>query len=755
MINVRWTLLLSLTLALFSLASQATIYSSPMLNEANGLIDISPNQAKNLATEYLAERKLAEKAEKSSSVMARDESDSLIRTPGSSIDALKILAKAEFQLHNMDAALAALKLAEQLTQHYQLPYLAIDVQILKTRLIWFNNNDASTARQALRAISIQYDAIKNADQVAKGLDYKITLLKAEIASKANDIELANKLFADLKPYIDSISSPKTVIEYQIVIGQHFLTHGFYNRALSELLVAYWGAIENNSSALLAKTNTLLAQLFFERKVLDKALEHLSQAADFYDGYNKSPALADVLQRMGDVYYQQGKYNLALVHYFNVIDHETSRNDLEKVIEVRISLAATYLSLYNYPLTDQYLTRAEDLLELKDYPRLKAQAYLLHSGLAFHQKQADVVISNAQHALSVAKTMQDEEIEEHAYRLLALGYEQNGQYAQALENIKRSNALSQIRQEKLNQISEDAFRQQKEFVEQTLHLVGQEKALLKTQEEYNKFKKIAFILFIISIILFLLLLRRGYLIQLQNEEIDELNSTLFTHSRSRLRNLRMLNAKLPSAMQKSSRHFEPWYIGELIHEPLSDRLRFVMIDIPFLRNMYLEHGYSAGLELEHQFGHFLKSKIKEPNRIYHFSDSNLLYIEPNADRNTPPEIAFDRIQQWIDEFQPERRLNRTIRMGIADYPFLPRAYMAINDKELLDILLMATNTARQLSMREGASHWVYLKAIDNAPAASFASNNIRKSCKHAINQGLIKVHSSYKNEESIKKLLKDG
>ena len=149
--------------------------------------------------------------------MARDESDSRIRTPGSSVDALKILAKAEFQLHNMDAALAALKLAEELTQHYQLPYLATDVQILKTRLIWFNNNDASTARQALRAISIQYDAIKNADPVAKGLDYKITLLKAEIASKANDIELANKLFADLKPYIDSISSPKTVIEYQIVI----------------------------------------------------------------------------------------------------------------------------------------------------------------------------------------------------------------------------------------------------------------------------------------------------------------------------------------------------------------------------------------------------------------------------------------------------------------------------------------------------------------------------------------------------------
>jgi hypothetical protein len=142
-------------------------------------------------------------------------------------------------------------------------------------------------------------------------------------------------------------------------------------------------------------------------------------------------------------------------------------------------------------------------------------------------------------------------------------------------------------------------------------------------------------------------------------------------------------------------------------------------------------------------------------LYHFSDANLLYIEPCPDRERPPEDLFNKVQAWIQEFQPERRLNRIIRMGIADYPFLPRAYTAINDKELLDILLMAASVARDLSIKENSSHWVYLRAIDNAPAASFASNNIRKSCKHAINQGLIKVHSSYKNEENIKKLLKDG
>ena len=753
--NVRWTFLLSLLVALFPLATQATIYTSPTLNEANGLIDISPNQAKSLATQYLNQRKLADKTEKNPSTISRDETDSRIRTPGSTVDALQILAQAEFNLRNFNAAIQTLNQAELLTRQYQLSYLELDVEILKTRLIWQNSGDASAAREALRSITAKYDSIKNADQLAKGIDYKITLLRAEIASKAYDIELANKLFADLKPYVDTLQSPKPIIEYHLVVGGHYLDHGFYNLALSELLISYWSAIESNSSALLAKTNTRLAQLFFERKVLDKAITYLSQAADFYDNYKDSPVLADVLQRMGDIYYQQGKYNLALVHYFNVIDHENSRNDMEKIIEVRISLAATYLNLYNFTLTEQYLSRAEQLLTISDVPRLKAHTLLLHAGLAFHQNQASLVLSNAQQALEIGNKIKDADIQEKAYQLLSLGYEQNGQYTKALENIKRGNTLSKIRQEKLNQISEEAFRQQKEFIEQTLHLVGQEKALLQTQEEYRKFQKIAFVLFMLSVVLFLFLLRRGYIIQRQDEEIDELNSNLFTHSRSRLRNLRMLNAKLPSSLQKSSRNFEQWHIGELIHEPLNDRLRFVMVDVPFLRNMYLQHGYSVGLELEHQFGEFLKSKVADPTRIYHFCDANLLYIEPNIDRNTPPENAFKQLQGWINEFQPERRLNRIIRMGIADYPFLPRAYTAINDKELLDILLMATSVARELSMKEGVSQWVYLKAIDNAPAASFASSNIRKSCKHAINQGLIKVHSSYKNEESIKKLLKDG
>ncbi len=80
---------------------------------------------------------------------------------------------------------------------------------------------------------------------------------------------------------------------------------------------------------------------------------------------------------------------------------------------------------------------------------------------------------------------------------------------------------------------------------------------------------------------------------------------------------MLNAKLPSSLENSNRNYDQWQLGELIRQPLHDRLRFVLIDNPFMRNMYLQNGYTSGLELERAFGKFLKTKIKEPDRLYHF------------------------------------------------------------------------------------------------------------------------------------------
>lgn len=210
----------------------------------------------------------------------------------------------------------------------------------------------------------------------------------------------------------------------------------------------------------------------------------------------------------------------------------------------------------------------------------------------------------------------------------------------------------------------------------------------------------------------------------------------------------MNVKLPSSLEQSSANFEQWKTGELIHEPLHDKLRFIMIELPFLRTTYLKKGYHAGLKLEGKFGQYIKTKIAESAKLYHFSDGMFLYVEPNINPDKTAAQLFEQILNWVNDFQPNKKLDRTIRAGIADYPFLPRAYTAINDKELIDILLVASNLARLQNHQFGGNQWVCLRAIDNAPAASFAHEDIRAACLSAIENGLIKIVSSEKIEDNI-------
>ncbi len=736
----------------------ATILSSALLNEAQQLAEIEPSQAKQAAKNYLLQRELTERQENGSpSAMSREETDRSIRTPSSTIEAHKIIAQADYAMGNIRSAINNLDEAKRLAKEYQLPYMNLDVQLMRNQMIWMYDKNYAAAEEKLDQIEKQIEEANPVLQRTDSVRYRLVMQRALLAANSGNSVNAERLYAKAKIMLEDNRSDLTLIDYHTAVGEFYLNNKKYNLALSELLYGYWQSIENDSGARLAKVNRLLARLFQERRVYDKAIEYLSQAADFYDSYPSSPILADVLEQMGDIYFYQGKFNLALVHYFNVLDHDSTSKNINRIIKIRLSLAATYLQLYNYALAEQYLDRARDLLEYADLPQLEAKAALLQSGLAYHQNDSKDVIVNAKKALDLIEKAPDETgfIKQQSYRLLGLGYEQAGEYQLSLQAYKKYTSLVRLEQKQLNQISEDAFRQQKEFAEQSIHYVGQAEKLIQVSMEHRKFQKISFALFIIVLVMFLFIMRRGVIMQRQTTEIKKLRDDLFTHSRSRLRNLRMLNAKLSRSLKKSSDTFEQWQMGELIHEPLNDRLRFVMIDLPFLRSMYVQHGYKAGLELERAFGEFLAERIQKPTRLYHFSDANLLYIEPNADRDASAEETFNKFQTWVDEFATKHDVNRIIRMGISDYPFLPRAYTAINDEELLDLLLLATHIAREVSLKDRHSHWVFLKAIDNAPAASFATGDIRTACQHAINQGLIKIHSSYKNEDDIKKILKNG
>ena len=754
----RWPLQINLnlitrvlSLVLFCMttfSTKAESSASPILNEAEKLIEISPSRSKQIALNYLSTRKLISDSQEISA--SRENAEKTIRTPITTINALQILAKSKMLMKNALGVLENIDEAISIAEKHNLDNVLIESQILKADILWQLSGDVRKVSPIISNIDQKLKKVKVINASQNSLTYLFLMLQGKIASQSGNIESADEFFSQASQYADKSDNPETVIKHQIALGEHDLRHQRLNRALYDLLAAYWTAIESDNPVLLAKANHLLATTFFRRQALDRAIDHLLRAADFYDNYSESTILPRVLKQMADIYYLQGKYNLALVHYFNVLDTERNSSNIEDIIELRLSLAKTYLQLYNYPLAEQYLSRASSLLSDTDLILYQAKALLLGANLDFRQGHYASAVTKAFSALETGRQYKDYDVQLRAHSLLSSSHEKLNEYKLAYKHGKHYNTLITNRKNELLAISEDDFIQQKKFIENSLHYQDQQDKLSRIKKELRNYQNILMLLFALSTLILLYALRKGTLYRKLRKELAALYEDHYTHPRSGLRNLRLLNLKLPSSLERSSANYEQWQTGELINEPLHDRLRFIMIDLPFLRNMYLNGGYHAGLELESEFGTFIKSKIEKPARLYHFSDALFLYVEPNTDPDKAPEDLFNKVTGWIDEFNTDKEIDRCIRAGIADYPFLPRAYTAINDKELIDILLMASNIARTITLEEGGSQWAYLKAIKNAPAASFAGSDMRSACNEAIEKGLIKILTSRKNGDDIKK-----
>ncbi|MDX1304020.1 GGDEF domain-containing protein [Photobacterium sp.] len=741
----RW-LISIIVILIGSFSAHAKIYTTPILTDASELLQTSPEQALEAANRYLSQRRLSEPKE-SSRVHVNDETDHTVRTPLNTINALQIKAQAYSLLNQTEKAISTIESAEALATSHGLTYTIFETRLLHAKIYWDNLKNSAIALSILDQVDkdiSQSQPLKLTTQI-KVLQYQSAMQRAVIESALDNNDRAEKLFAEAKLFLTDLDDQEEQITYQLTIGHHHLQQKHYDLALDRLLSGYWLAVESENKAKIALANYELAMLFEQRNVFDKALEHATLAGEFFEHYQHTQPLAKTLALIASIYEQQSRYNLALVHYFNALDQENQLRHNIRSARLRLSIARVYLHLYNYPKAEQYLQQARQLAQQASNETIQAEVQILQGKLELAEGRLEKAISTLQAGLISASRTGLRELQLQGESILSETFEKQHDYYNALLSQRRYEQLFASQQESQLKSHVDVFKQQQRMLERSLQLEEMERQQFQNEKSIYKQKKVSLFLLCVITLLTIFLIRWHQTVKQLKKRLSILRTEFYTHPRSGLRNLRMLNARLPNSLQQSSANFEQWHLGEIINEPLSDRLRFALFEVPFLKHLHLQYGYQHGLEVERQFGDYLKEQICKPARLYHFSDAMFLYIEPNSRLNTEPKQLADSIQQLVDNFMIERQLDSRVRIGMAEYPFLPRAYTAINDQELIDILLMAANAARLNSKTEQGSQWVHLSAIDAAPAASFASDNIRKACIQGIANGLVKVQSSSAKE----------
>ncbi|CZF78039.1 tetratricopeptide repeat protein [Grimontia marina] len=733
--------LLSCTL-LFSAYADARLYSTPILAEAEALLPSAPEKALEVTKRYLLQRRLAVSTNRPHS---SNESDRSIRTPLNTVHAYLITAKAHSALGNHDAAWEALDKAKSMAEENAMKHAKLEIMLTQANILFYLDGKPDDAAAMLDILlSNIAETTGRRPTSTDRLDFEAKMLNAIITTE-NETEAENLAqFAEVEKALGRQPDIEQKVRYQIAIGNYYLGIKSYELALSDLLSAYWLASENDLSAQIASASLSLTKLYKQQGAMDKALQHANQAAEFYEQYDLSRGLSETQTLLANIYSQQGRYNFALVHYFNVLDIENMLSRATNIANINVSIASTYLKLLRYAQADEYVNRAISVARNHDLTQPLAQALLLKGELAMLENEPDIAIDALKQAMQNAESLKNRGLMLECLARLSQAYEQKGDFKQALQIQRRFDLLNK-RNESQKQVQEaESFKHRQRVIERQLQLEDMQRKQAEDEEIIVEQKKINLFLIDSLAVILLILVLRHRVARLRQHQLEDLQKELYAHPRSGLRNLRMLNDRLSNSLAKSSAHFEQWYLGEMIHEPLSDKLSFAMFEVPFLKVVYLQHGYHQGLELERKLGDYLQTHIEKPARLYHFSDAMFIYIEPNAETLNEPEKLAGKIQSLIDNFVQESRLKDVddrLRIGMADYPFLPRAFTSINDKELIDILLMATSAARQASKLEHTSHWVHLSAIDSTPAACFANNNIRHACLDGINTGLIKVKTS--------------
>lgn len=720
-------------------------HAMSLLSQAEALIFAAPEKSLEITKTYLIKKHMSKKnistTEKSTFKFSR-------QVAYSTVNAYLINAQAYTSLGNEKAAWKYLDKAKALALTYKLRGSHLKLLFTEAILITYLNKDPVKASVLIKEIFAQIPSnTLDRSQHMKKIAFESRLLYSIVISQIEDETTVINEFEITRKEIEKSDNLNYKIYYLIAYGNYFLQIQSYERALAQLLSAYWLASENDIPLQIAYANLSLTKLYKHQEVLDKALQHANQAAEYYERYDLLRGLSYTQFLLGNIYGIQGRYNFALVHYFNALEIINTYSSAIEKAKINNAIAKIYLKMKRYKMAEKYSNTTIEITELNNILDIKTDTYLLKGELALLRGHTNRAISLLTQARQWAQENNHPQYLIKSFSLLSLAHEKKGDFKKAVHFERQTHQLviEETKRDKIQKVK--TFKFQHQDIEKQL----QNQYIIKKQGDDSKIiieqKKInLFLIGSLCISIFVLLLRHRTA-NARNKELINLQKELNTHPRSGLRNLRILNDSLSTSQAKIHAHFEQSSLEEMIHMPLKDKLNFAMFEVPFLKVLYLQHSYREGLKLERQLGRYLKLHIKKPARLYHFSDAIFVYTQPSEIIENSPEELANMIHSLLLDFIKNIGLDHVhhgLCIGMANYPFLPRAFASINNKKLIDILLMATNAAREASKSENSNQWVHLSAIDSTPAACFANLPVRQACIDSINSGLIKVKTSAAN-----------
>lgn len=287
---------------------------------------------------------------------------------------LTLLAEANYLLKQLENALRyynrALSLYEKLNKKESL----IKTYIGLSKVYDASNNPELAIQYLERANTISANAINLALQIE--LKQNLGNIYKKQANYKNAISNYNSILEKLDRYSNQRvkNRDKIRIDCHIQIGKSEKNIGELDKSLASFKKASKMALEINDTLSYSSTLRELALSFYLLQKMDSAYHNFTLS------YNLSKSISDTtgmilsLQGMGDVHFERGDINQAINYFAQQLNISDIKKDIPNSVTSLVKISRCHYALGDYPTSSRYLNRALILAKEKNLTESKADVY---------------------------------------------------------------------------------------------------------------------------------------------------------------------------------------------------------------------------------------------------------------------------------------------------------------------------------------------------------------------------------------------
>lgn len=284
---------------------------------------------------------------------------------------------------------------------------------------------------------------------------------------------------------------REIASYLYNISMTYKYKGDHAKAMEYELKALRLAEENRDPRMVAQVNNNLGMSFFVQGNLMKAKEYYLKSLRWSEQHEK-PMMADNLSNLGDVYFEQNKYDTAQVYYQQALHIREGIRELKGIQDALESIGEVYFRQKQLQKARSSCQKSLDMARQLNDRRAMARAMINLASIYEGLNQPANALSYGNRGAALARKIGAKDLAKEGYETLIGLNEKRGDYRQAFLDFKlyslyrdsiageaTTNKINELnaqyesgkKEQQIQGLSQRAQIQQLELEQQRLYLTG--------------------------------------------------------------------------------------------------------------------------------------------------------------------------------------------------------------------------------------------------------------------------------------------